>query len=424
LSPWNAPHSPTWVGELDRRATVTDLAVDPHFTAARLLVTTSGAPVGIAEVPLVAGNAPASAVRAALDAQLGEVPDPPLPPWSDDPLTVVVATRGRARSVQRCVRALLAGDHPDITVLVVDNEPTDDRTAAAMRAIGDPRVRYVLEPRRGASVGRNRGLQEADSAIVAFTDDDTEPDRGWAGRIAGAFAADPELACVSGPVLAASLTSAEEVAADSALAWNKGFERRHYSLDEPPADSAIFPFSPGLFGIGANLAVRAEVARAVGGFDEALGPGSLTHGGEDCEFMVRLILAGHVLGYEPSAWVRHHHRTSPAALRTQLEGYAVGLGGFLMKIALDRRARAVATRRIPAAVAQLRRISERESEAGPAMPAGATGVRLRGLVTGPVAYLRGRRVARRAGGRVPPLVAPRQPSPSETLSLNPTGLLL
>jgi hypothetical protein len=227
-------------------------------------------------------------------------------------------------------------------------------------------------------------------------------------------------------VLAASLGSAEEVAADSALAWNKGFERRHYSLDEPPADSAIFPFSPGLFGIGANLAVRAEVARAVGGFDEALGPGSLTHGGEDCEFMVRLILAGHVLGYEPAAWVWHHHRTSPAALRAQLEGYAVGLGGFLMKVALDRRARAVAARRIPAAVAQLRRISERESEAGPAMPAGATGVRLRGLATGPVAYLRGRRVARRAGGRVPPLVAPRQrqPPPSESLSLHSTGLLL
>jgi GT2 family glycosyltransferase len=426
LSPWNAPHSPTWVGELDRRAAVTDLAVDPRFTAARLLVTANGAPVGILELPLVAGNAPASAVRAALEAQLGEVPDPPLPPWSAEPVTVVVATRGRPTSLERCVRAVLAGDHTDITVLVVDNEPTDNRTAVAVRAIGDPRVRYVLEPRRGASVGRNRGLQEADTAVVAFTDDDTEPDRGWAGRIAGAFAADPELDCVSGPVLAASLGSAEEVAADSALAWNKGFERRHYSLDEPPADSAIFPFSPGLFGIGANLAVRADVARAVGGFDEALGPGSLTHGGEDCEFMVRLILAGHVLGYEPAAWVWHHHRTSPAALRAQLEGYAVGLGGFLMKVALDRRARAVAARRIPAAVAQLRRISERESEAGPAMPAGATGVRLRGLATGPVAYLRGRRVARRAGGRVPPLVAPRQrqPPPSESLSLHPTGLLL
>jgi glycosyltransferase involved in cell wall biosynthesis len=294
-----------------------------------------------------------------------------------------------------------------VTVLVVDNDPPDERSKRAVDHIGDPRVRYVHEPRRGASVGRNRGLAETTTALVAFTDDDTEPDRGWATRITGAFAADLELACVSGPVLAARLATAEELVADSALAWKKGFERRRFSLDDPPADSAIFPFSPGLFGIGANLAVRTEVARAAGGFDEALGPGSPTHGGEDCEFLVRLVLAGHLLGYEPSAWVWHHHRPSAAALRAQMEGYAVGLGGFLTKVALDPRARVAAVRRLPAAVAQLRHISDRESSARAALPSGTGRARLRGLATGPWAYLRARRAARRAGGRVPPLAPPR-----------------
>ncbi len=311
------------------------------------------------------------------------------------------------------MRALLAGDHPAVTVLVVDNDPVDDHTARAVRELGDARARYVREPRRGASVGRNRGLAEATTPLVAFTDDDTEPDRRWAARIAGAFAADAELACVSGPVLAARLATAEELAADSALAWNKGFARRRFSLDAPPSDSPIFPFSPGLFGIGANLAVRTDVARAVGGFDEALGPGSPTHGGEDCEFLVRLVLTGHVLGYEPGAWVWHHHRPSAAALRAQLEGYAVGLGGFLTKIALDRRARLAAARRLPAAIAQLRRISARESGAGSGMPAGSGRARLRGLAAGPWAYLRARRAARRAGGRVPPLMPPVSPAPEQ-----------
>jgi GT2 family glycosyltransferase len=406
LSPWIAPSKPTWVGELDRRVPIADLAVEACYTAARLLVTAGGSPVGILDLSLIGGRAPASEIRSALDGQLGAVPDPPAPPSADEPVTVVVATRGRPRSLERCVRAVLAGDHTDITVLVVDNDPADDSTAAAVRRIGDPRVRYVFEPRRGASVGRNRGLQEATTAIVAFTDDDTEPDRGWARRVAGAFAADPQLVCVSGPVLAARLTSAEELAADTALAWNKGFVRRTFSLADPPADSAIFPFSPGLFGIGANLAVRTDVARSAGGFDEALGPGSATHGGEDCEFMVRLVLAGHVIGYEPSAWVWHHHRPSPEALRAQLRGYAIGLGGFLTKVALDPRARVAAARRLPAAIAQLRRISARENDAGAGMPAGAGRERLRGLAAGPWAYLKARRATRRAGGRVPPLMAP------------------
>ncbi|WP_219416970.1 glycosyltransferase family 2 protein [Pseudonocardia nigra] len=416
MSPWIAPPAPTWVAELDRRAPISELSVDRHYGAARLLVTASGSPVGIVDVPLVEGRAAAADIRRAVDEQLGELPDPPPPPTSTDPITVVVATRGRPRSLERCVRAVLAGDHADVTVLVVDNDPADDRTAAAVRAIGDERVRYVREPRRGASVGRNRGLQESTTPVVAFTDDDTEPDRGWAARIAGAFAGAPDLVCVSGPVLAARLATAEELAADSALAWNKGFERRKFSLDDPPADSAIFPFSPGLFGIGANLAVRTAVARAVGGFDEALGPGSPTHGGEDCEFLVRLVLAGHVIGYEPSAWVWHHHRPGADALHAQLRGYAIGLGGFLTKVALDPRARAAAARRLPAALAQLRHISERESGAGAGMPTGTGRTRLRGLAAGPWAYLRGRRAARRAGGRVPPLVAPDGP-PSQPLAL-------
>jgi GT2 family glycosyltransferase len=402
-----------WVGELDRSVPIADLVVAPRFTAARLLVTAGGTPVGILELPLTAGRASAADVRSALDAQLGDAPAPQAPATAPDPITVVVATRGRPRSLERCVRALLAGDHPAVTVLVVDNDPVDDHTARAVRELGDARVRYVREPRRGASVGRNRGLAEATTPLVAFTDDDTEPDRRWAARIAGAFATDAELACVSGPVLAARLATAEELAADSALAWNKGFTRRRFSLNAPPSDSPIFPFSPGLFGIGANLAVRTDVARAVGGFDEALGPGSPTHGGEDCEFLVRLVLTGHTLGYEPGAWVWHHHRPSAAALRAQLEGYAVGLGGFLTKIALDRRARLAAARRLPAAVAQLRRISARESGAGTGMPAGSGRARLRGLAAGPWAYLRARRAARRAGGRVPPLMPPAPPAPEQ-----------
>ncbi|TQM10225.1 glycosyltransferase family 2 protein [Pseudonocardia kunmingensis] len=421
MSPWIAPPTPTWVGELDRHATVEPLVVDQRFGAARLLVTSGGTPVGVVELPLLEGRASVAALRHALETQLGDAPDPAAPPAAFDPVTVVVATRGRPDSVARCARALLAGDHPDITVLVVDNDPVDDRTAEAVRLIDDPRLRYVREARRGASVGRNRGLQEATTEIVAFTDDDTEPDRAWAVRIAGAFAADPEVTCVSGPVLAARLATAEELAADGALAWNKGFERRRFSLAEPPADSPIFPFSPGLFGIGANLAVRADVARGVGGFDEALGPGSPTHGGEDCEFLVRLVLAGHVLAYEPSAWVRHHHRPGPDALRAQLRGYAVGLGAFLTKIALDRRARAAAFRRLPAAVARLRHISAREGGAGDGMPTGSGRDRLRGLASGPLAYLRGRRAARRAGGRVPPLVADPPPAPSGSRPLALVG---
>ncbi|NWJ71609.1 glycosyltransferase [Pseudonocardia sp. ICBG1122] len=399
------PDVPTWVGELDRLAPARDLEVDRRFAAARLLVTVGGTPQGQVTVPLRAGRATAAELSLAV-AALPAAGTVAVAPSAADPVTVVVATRNRPESLARCLRAVLASDHPALSVVVVDNDPDDERTELAVRAAGSDRVRYVREPRRGASIGRNRGLAEARTEIVAFTDDDTEVDPAWASRIAGAFAADPELACVSGPVLAARLGSPEERAADVALAWNKGFTPRRFTLAEPPADSPIFPFAPGLFGIGANLAVRAGAARAVGGFDEAMGPGTPTHGGEDCEFLVRMILAGHVLGYAPGAYLWHHHRPDQAALNTQLEGYAIGLGSFLAKVALSPQGRSVALRRLPAAVARLRHISDREAGAGDAMP--DSGLLERGgrIARGGWAYVQRSREVRRNGGAVPPMLLP------------------
>lgn len=414
---------PIWVGQIERHGPPAGLAVPRRFVAARLLVTAGGVPVGQVDVPLDGGRAPAAVLARAVAEGTGGEPDPDPPPVSAEPVTVVVATRNRPRSLLRCLRAVLAGDHPAVTVLVVDNDPPDDRTEHVVRRLGEPRVRYLRELRRGASAGRNRGLAEARTAIVAFTDDDTEPDRHWASRIAGAFVADPGLTGVSGPVLAARLGTAQEQAADAALAWNKGYRPRRFSLDEPPPDSPVFPFSPGLFGLGANMAVRADPVRRLGSFDEALGPGADTRGGEDIELLVRIVLDGQALGYLPAAFVWHHHRPSDDELRAQMRGYALGLGAFLGKVALDPRARAVALRRVPAALARLRHIVRRESGAatgpdGPqpvpardVLPAGAGRRKLRGLVRGPLLYLRSRRRVRGAGGAAPPLTRPEGPPP-------------
>jgi GT2 family glycosyltransferase len=402
---------PILVGQLERRVDPEDIVADPRYVAARLLVTAGGTPVGLATVELTEGKARAEEVCAAVDAALGPDRQVLVPATSTEPITVAIATRNRAESVRRCVTAVLAGDHPAVTVVVVDNDPDDDSTRDVVEGFGRPDVRYVREPRRGASVGRNRGLREATTPIVAFTDDDTEPDVHWASRIAGAFHGDSGLVCLSGPVFAARLDTPQEQASEFGLVWNKGFQGRRFRLSEPPPESAIFPFSPGLYGIGANFAVRADAARRAGGMDEALGPGSPASAGEDGEFMVRLVLAGHAVSYEPGVFVWHHHRSDPDELRKQVRGYAMGLGAFLTKIALDRRAGMMALRRLPAAVSQMRHISEREAAAGvgdsstgAGDPASTSSERLRWMISGGSAYVRGRRAARQAGGPVPPLV--------------------
>jgi GT2 family glycosyltransferase len=414
--PMRAPamQPPMLVGQVDVQGLIGDITADARFTAACLLVTAGGVAVGQAVVRLDRGYASADAVHAAVRGQLGrELDRAPAPLRSvTTPLTVVVPTRGRPESVARCLRSLLRSAYPRLTVLVVDNDPTDNRTALVVHSIGDARVSYVREPLRGTSAGRNRGLVEAmarGARFVAFIDDDVEVDPAWAGRVAAALA-QPGVACVCGPVLAAELDTPAQIAADEALGWRKGFARRRFSLARPPADSAIFPFSPGLFGVGANMAVDTAAASHVGGFDIALGPGTRTHGGEDCDFMIRLVLAGHMLTYEPSAYAWHHHRPTTAELADQMRGYDRGLGGFLTKIMLDPAGRAAALRRLPAALRQLRRVTSTPTPTSASTDEDAPGSsglqKVLGLSAGAAGYLAARRRAVRAGHRLPMIAPP------------------
>lgn len=383
---------PLWVGSTELTAPPSPIVAPADFAAARLLVTIHGVPAGQVTVALEGGYARADAVRAVVERTLGShLPVAAPLPHVDGPLTVVVATRNRATSLGRCLRALQRSAHDDLSVLVVDNDPDDDAAARAVSALADPRVTYVWEPRRGTSRGRNRGLVEAErrgAARVAFIDDDVEVEPGWAGRIVAALA-EPGVACVCGPVFGARLDTAAQRVAETALGFGKGFVRRTFSLAVPPPESLVFPFSPGLFGVGANLAVRVDVATALGGFDVALGPGTRARAGEDCDFLVRLVLAGHALRHEPSAYVWHHHRTTEAELSAQLDAYAVGLGAFLAAVVLDPRQRAAALRRLPAALGRLREVRRRES---PELVAARSRRRLAStLLVGPLAYVAGRR---------------------------------
>ena len=52
--------------------------------------------------------------------------------------------------------------------------------------------------------------------------------------------------------------------------------------------------------LGANMAFRAEAIRAVGPFDERLGPGAAGHE-EETEMSARLRRAGYRIGYSPNA---------------------------------------------------------------------------------------------------------------------------
>jgi hypothetical protein len=84
-------------------------------------------------------------------------------------------------------------------------------------------------------------------------------------------------------------------------------------------------------GHGANMAFRRSALVGIGGFDEELGTGSRLHAGEDKDAIWRLLTAGRVGRYEPSASVTHVQWRGRAAAVRLAYGYGQGWGALAAK---------------------------------------------------------------------------------------------
>ena len=113
-------------------------------------------------------------------------------------VSVVIPTFNRAPLLAEALRSVLAQTHTRIEVLVVDDGSTDD-TAAVLRGVPDPRVRYEWQPNAGRPApARNRGIRSASGDLVAFIDDDDLWEPVLLERVVAALAAHPDVLLVSG----------------------------------------------------------------------------------------------------------------------------------------------------------------------------------------------------------------------------------
>ena len=321
-------------------------------------------------------------------------------------VSVVICTRDRTAGLEAVLRTFQRVACEPMEILVVDNAPSGPQTRELLAelAADDPRLRYTCEPLPGLSRARNHGMAAAKYDLIAFTDDDTRVDPGWPLAIAAGFAADPEAVCVTGLVASSSLDTGSERYFDSRYAWGEAFEPRRYDLAAHRQPSGLYPYSAGIFGTGANFAVRRSAVERLGGFDPLLGAGSPGRGGEDLDMFLRVILSGGRICYLPSALVWHQHRADTQALGEQIYSYGYGLGAYLAKHLRDGRLPVVMLGHGLRRVATVRQRMHRASEAGQME---AHGKRLawdeaRGVLAGAVRYYRASRRSRRAAPQLKP----------------------
>lgn len=403
--------------DLDGDGAVTEVSgpLREDCARARILVRVHGAPVGFVQVPAHPAGALAARAAAAARESLADALS-----WHEQAhavaghedghaaaarsacprhfaaasgpgLTVAVCTRGRASELTGyCLPALQQISYDPLEILIVDNAPDSDTTRKAVTELSrdDPRIRYTCEPEPGLSRARNHALADARFDLIAFTDDDVMPDPGWVPALAAGFTLDPEAVCVTGAVVPGALDTDAQRYFEARYSWGEDFQPRRYDLTRHRHPSRLYPFRAGIFGTGANFAVRREAALRLGGFDPLLGAGGVGRGGEDLDMFLRLVLAGGRIAYMPSALVWHRHRTDLEALSEQVYSYGHGLGAYLAKHLTNPDLRAAlrghGLRESRSTLARVRDASDFSDLGSAARRLALT--ELRGLVTGAVKY--------------------------------------
>ena len=198
-----------------------------------------------------------------------------VPDAGDKPrVSVVITTHNRAGLLSRAVDSVLAQTYKGYELIIVD-DCSADNTPAVMLTFADSRIRAVRHAdNMGQSAALNAGIRLARGEYIAFLDDDDEwIDQKLTLQVRALDASDPIVGLVytwfdrvdttNGVRIVGGRDIASGDISEEMLGW------------ELPAPTSTY-------------LVRAEAARQIGGFDEALKIAT------DRDFLTRLSMHWHV----------------------------------------------------------------------------------------------------------------------------------
>lgn len=311
-------------------------------------------------------------------------------------VSIVIPTCGRPDDLRQCLAALMA-QHTErpVEIIVVDNRPSpQSQTPAIVREF--PSVVLLEEHRPGLSYARNAGLAAATGAIAVAIDDDVTVPPGWLDRLLAPFARAGVMA-VTGHVLPLELETRSQCRFEAYGGLGKGFTR--FEVNGGWFHSRKGAVPTWTLGATANAAFRMSIFQdpRIGMLDEALGAGMPTGCSEDTYLFYRILKAGHVIAYEPSAYLWHRHRKDGQSLRRQIYAYSKGHVAYHLTTLLrdgDRRALVRLCYSLPKTF--LRRAIERLRGRSD-YPLTLIATEVAGTLAGPWALWRARRRVRRFG---------------------------
>ena len=195
--------------------------------------------------------------------------------------SVIIPVLNGSRFIGEALRSALPQLEADDEVLVVDNGSTDD-TLSVVRAVGDPRIAVLHQPKAGPAAARNMGIEAARGAFISFLDHDDMWPAGRTAGLMGSLAGNPE---------------AQSVIGRMQVRFEPGTERLpNYTAFEGRTTDLAF-LGPYMF--------RAGAVAAVGPFNETM------RYGEDVDFLLRArSTVGPPMIWDGDCFIYRRHETN------------------------------------------------------------------------------------------------------------------
>jgi GT2 family glycosyltransferase len=398
-SPSRTALGPRYIGEFDLARPSPKFRAPPGYQRALVLVRHDSVLLGVVAVMFHDGYHE-SALRQAIathltvsDVAIEESRAQQTKAVDEGPsISVVVCTKNREHQLKECLDALCAQQYPRFEIVVVDNTDGSPGVADIVNGLDAPvPVRVVVEPESGLSRARNRGASVSQGDVVAYIDDDARPADQWVTELAAGYTENPQAAAVNGSIFPAVIeTEAQELFFQyGGHSKGRSFVSQIIDPSIPGSQSALYPLPP--FGAGGNMSVRRDALVRVGGFDEALGAGTQSCGGEETGLFTQLLLTGYTIIYRPSALAWHADRAEWPELVKQMRALGTSLTAYYTSVVV-REPRLILRllALLPQGIRDVRGApgSVRTATMSASFPSELMHSNRRGMMFGPVAYLR------------------------------------
>jgi GT2 family glycosyltransferase len=236
--------------------------------------------------------------------------------------TVVIPNLNGRHFLGPCLDALAAQTDSDLEPIVVDNGSDDGSVAFARERFPYTRV-VELGRNHGFAGAVNAGITAARGELVAFLNNDAEPEPTWLDELRQCLERHPDAAAATAKLVNSHATQLLDGAGDGLTASFLPFVRGHGNQDADRYNEEIQVFGAS----GTASLWRTDVLQMLGGFDERFFAYY-----EDVDLSFRARLLGYEIWYAPRA-VAAHRRGGTAGndLRFTLYHPAKNRWFFLLK---------------------------------------------------------------------------------------------